>query len=296
MQKHGEVLYMPEIEKNELSKLLKKDTSINAIFTNPNKQNYKLDKEVLAKTGIKVINTASTGLNHIDVKVLEELGIKLLSLTKDFELLKRLPSTSELAFGLLLSLARYIPASFDAVKRGEWNYENHIGNQLEGLTAGIIGHGRLGYFMAKYCEAFGMKVLINDPYVPAFGYDKVSLDELAEKADIISLHVHVTDETRHLINESVISKFKRKPFLINTSRGEIVDELAVIKGIKNGKIRGYGADVIEDEFGNRDKSPMIKAAREGLNIILTPHVGGMTWEGQQRAFMWTAKKFATVKL
>lgn len=295
MQKHGDVLYEPEIEKLALAKLLQKDKSINSIFTNPNKQNYKLDAEVLDGTGITLINTASTGMNHIDVKYCEKKGIKIFSLTKDMELINNLPSTAELAFGLMLSLLRQIPQSFDSVKAGEWDYEKFMGRQVAGLTAGIIGYGRLGKFMAKYCQAFGMRVLICDPFkeIPA-GFEKADMNMISKESDVVSLHVHVADDTRHMINDDFVNKTVKKPYIINTARGELVDEKAVIKGIKTGKIAGYGADGIEDEFGSRAKSPIILAAKAGLNIIIAPHTGGMTWEGQQRAFMWAAKKFENV--
>ena len=103
-------------------------------------------------------------------------------LTTDYDLIRKLPSTSELAFGLALSMMRNIPQSFDDVKAGNWNYEPFVGRQLAGLTAGIIGYGRLGTFMSRYCNAFGMKVLVNDPYKNVFDYDQVSKKELYSKS------------------------------------------------------------------------------------------------------------------
>jgi len=145
--------------------------------------------------------------------------------------------------------------------------------------------------MAKYCQVFGMRVLICDPHQSAPEFQLVDLATIAKESDVISLHVHVADDTRHMISAEFISKTTKQPYLINTARGELVDEKAVIEGITSGKLAGYGADGIEDEFGNRDSSPIIQAARKGLNVIIAPHTGGMTWEGQQRAFMWAAKKF-----
>lgn len=295
MNSYGAVVYEPEITKEALSDYLRKNKDVDALFTNPNKQNYKLDKEILEGSSVKVINTASTGLNHIDAKWCEENGIKILSLTKDFELIKNLPSTAELAFGLMLCLLRQIPKSFDSVKAGEWDYEKFMGRQVEGLTLGVVGYGRLGFFMAKYGQAFGMRVLICDPYKPVYGFEQVDLDRIAKDCDVVSLHVHVSDETRHMINADFIEKTTKNPYIINTSRGELVDEKAVIEGVRSGKLAGYGADGIEDEFGNRDKSPMIMAAREGLNVILAPHTGGMTWEGQLRAYGWAIRKFKNIQ-
>jgi len=291
---YGEVLYKPAISKEELHKILLEDSKISCIFTNPNKQMFKLDEDLLRETSVKVINTASTGLNHIDLEVCKKLGIKILSLTKDYELIKNLPSTAELAFGLMLSLLRNIPASFDSVKKGEWDYEKFIGHQVEGLVVGIIGYGRLGYFMAKYCSTFGMDVIVCDPYKVIYGFEQVTLEELLERSNVISLHVHVTEETKNMINKDAIALMKKNPYLINTSRGEIVDELAVIEGLKSQVISGYATDVLIDEFGNISNSPLIKATKEGLNILITPHIGGMTWEGQQLAYQHAVHKFKDI--
>lgn len=296
MQSYGEVIYEPEIEGPALKKLLAKDKEIDVLYCNPNKQNYKLNSTILAGSGVRVINTASTGLNHINLDDCKELDIEIVSLTNDYELIKNLPSTSELAFGLMLALLRHIPASSEDVKKGEWNYENYMGRQVDGLTAGIIGYGRLGKLMARYAKTFGMRVLVVDPYVEVpTEYEKVSLEKVAAEADVISLHVHVNNETKHMVNEEFISKTKKQPYLINTARGELVDEKAVIDGVKSGTLSGYGADGIEDEFGSRDKSPMIQAAQELNNILIVPHTGGMTWEGQRRAWIYAIDKFKYIK-
>lgn len=286
-----DVKYVPNIEKNELRNLLLAE-DFNAIFTNPNKQKFKLDSELLSNTSIKFINTASTGTNHINFKDCEDLGINVRSLTKDYDLIRKLPSTSELAFGLALSLMRKIPQSFDDVKRGNWNYEPFVGRQLSGLTAGIIGYGRLGTFMAKYCNAFGMKVLINDPYKNVFDYDQVSKEIIYGECDLISLHVHVAPDTIGMINEDSISLMSKKPFIVNTSRGEIVNEDHIVKALKDGKISGYGTDVLINEFGgNVQDSELIKISNSGYNVVITPHIGGMSMEGQERAYLHAVEKF-----
>lgn len=290
---YTKVLYYPYINKNNLIKILVKDKTISGIFCNPNKMTYKLDNETLNNTSIKTINTASTGLNHIDLKACKRLNIKVLSLTKDYGLIKQLPSTAELAFGLMMCLLRNIPQAFDSVKNGEWDYEKYIGHQVRGLTSGIIGYGRLGKLMAKYCSSFGMKVLVYDPYktVKEKRYHQVNLTQLMQKSDVISLHVHVSEETIKMINSNILKQIKRGCYLINTSRGEIVDENAILKAMKNRKLAGYGTDVLADEFGNIKNSPIIKAAKQGYNIIITPHVGGMTWEGQYLAYQYAIRKF-----
>ena len=293
LEKLGKIYYHPYISKTELSIFLKENQQIEYLFTNPNKQGFKLNKEILDTANIKVINTASTGLNHIDLVYCENNNIKVWSLTKDYELINDLPSTSELGFGLMINLLRKIPQSFESVKQYEWNYEPFVGRQIKGLTIGIIGFGRLGKIMANFCYHFGMKVLIYDPYVSIENinknYVKVNLEELKE-CDIISLHVHVTGGTKYMINKDFIKNMK--PFyLINTSRGEIVNEDAIIEGLKEGNILGYGTDVLESEFHSIENNNLIKMAKENYNITITPHIGGMSIEGQNKAYMWATKKF-----
>ena len=286
----GDVIYEPEISRDTL-KVMLEVFEPEYLFTNPNKQPFILDEEVLKDSSIKVINTCSTGTNHIDMKYCKENNIEVWHLAKDYELINQLPSTAEHAFGLMLSLIRKIPMSFHSVKDGNWDYEPYIGRQLKGLTVGIIGYGRLGKMMETYCHAFGMTVKIHDPYE---GYD--DLDLVLRESDVISLHVHVTGKTVGMINGKTISKMKKKPYLINTSRGEVVYEKKVIEAIEEGKLSGYATDVITDEFGNIHNSKLVEFSMNPTNnVIITPHVGGMTWEGQTKAYKWAINKFKGVQ-
>ena len=110
------------------------------------------------------------------------------------------------------------------------------------------------------------------------------------KSDVVSLHVHVTEETKGMINLQLLQCATRPIYVINTSRGEIVEENDMVLAVKAGTVAGYGTDVIVDEFGDISKSPVVKAMNMGYNIIVTPHVGGMTWEGQQKAYKWAINK------
>ena len=248
LKSKGQLIYKPKIKALELKKILKKNNKINTIFCNPNRQGYVLNSYILKNTSIKLINTASTGLNHINLNDCKKLGIKILSLTKDFNLIKKLPSTSELAFGLMINLQRKIFQSFQSVKNNKWDYTPFIGQELASLTIGIIGLGRLGNFMAKYAKAFGMKVLYHDPFKKNKKFNKVDLKELIEQSDVISIHAHVSNQTKYLINKKNLKVTKKKPIIINTSRGEIVKEEDIIWALKNKVISGYGTDVIEKEF------------------------------------------------
>ena len=272
--------------------------NIDTIICNPNQQTYKIDKELLEGTNVKLINTCSTGMNHIDQEYCKSQNITIYSLTKDMELINDLPSTSELAFGLMLSLLRQIPQGQNHVSEYGWDYTQFVGRQIKDLKIGIIGYGRLGKIMEKYCEAFGAKTFIYDPYVTVtkditrgkIYIPQTPLEQMFQECDVISLHVHVTDETKYMINKKLLSLTQKDLYIINTSRGEIVNELDIVDALNTGKLTGYGTDVVENEFDDLTKSPIIKAMNNGKNIIAVPHVGGMTIEGQTKAYKWAINK------
>lgn len=290
----SEFIYEPNITKQELKKLLDR-SGARYLFTNPNKQNFILDKEVLQFGFLDVINTVSTGLNHIDLDYCKDNKIDVWSLKDDYALINDLPSTSELAFGLMMSLMRNIPKSFHSVRDGNWDYEPYVGHQIKGKTIGVIGYGRLGKIMCRLFDGWGTgEVLINDPYVSEIDpcEKKVELNTLLEESDVIFLHTHVTDETRGMVDEEFLSYMKEGSYLINTARGELVDEEAIIESIKVGHLKGYGTDVIKDEFGDIQNSKLVEfSMNPNNNVVITPHIGGMTIEGQTKAYLWAANKF-----
>ena len=140
--------------------------------------------------------------------------------------------------------------------------------------------------MKKYCDAFSSKTYVYDPYIDI---EQTSLEEIFTKCDVVSLHVHVTDETKYMISKRLLGLSEKGLYVVNTSRGEIVNENDIVQALDN-KLLGYGTDVIENEFDDIIKSPIIKAMNEGKNIIVTPHVGGMTIEGQTKAYKWAINK------
>ena len=282
----GEIHLLEEGSKSEVRELLL-NKDIDTILCNPNQQTYKIDEELLSGTNVSLINTCSTGMNHIDVEYCKLVGIQIYSLTKDYELINNLPSTSELAFGLLLDLMRNITLSNNATKQDKsWDYLPFVGQQMKDFKVGIIGYGRLGKMMAKYCKAFDAEVYIYDPYSDESNVK--TLEDLFQICDAVSLHVHVGDETKYMIDYNLLSRNVK--FLVNTSRGEIVKESDVIRALKEGKLWGYGADVIEDEFGDISKSPFFNLENSKLNCIFTPHIGGMTIQGQEKAYKWAINK------
>ncbi len=296
LESKGQVFYLEEGTKKQVRNLLLSN-HIDTIVCNPNQQSYKIDKELLNATHVTLVNTCSTGLNHIDLDYCNKNNIEVQCHKNDYELINQLPSTSELAFGLMLSLLRNIPECNNHVSRYHWDYTQFMGRQIKDLNIGIVGYGRLGKMMYKFCKAFGANVKIYDPYVKKELSDFFllnhwcsNLEDLFEFSDVISLHVHVTNETKYMINKKLFGLAKKDLYIINTSRGEIVNETDIVEGLKTGTLTGYGTDVIENEFDDLTSSPIIKAMNEGENIIITPHIGGMTIEGQTKAYKWSINK------
>ena len=286
--------YLPNVNKNEIKKILF-EKSFEYLFTNPNKQHFLLDEDILGDSNIKVINTCSTGLNHIDLKYCEDNNIDVWSLKTDYELINNLPSTSELAFGLMMSLLRFIPTSFHSVKDGNWDYEPYVGHQIKGKTIGVIGYGRLGKIMCRLFDGWGVDTFVYDPYVHVEKDLGVDLNTLLDESDVIFLHTHVTDETRGMVDEEFLSYMKEGSYLINTARGELVEEEAIIESIECGHLKGYGTDVIKDEFGDVQNSKLVEfSMNPNNNVVITPHIGGMTIEGQTKAYYWAVNKFKDV--
>ena len=296
IQSKGEVFLHEEASKNQVRDLVLTH-NIDTLICNPNQQTYKIDKELLENTSIKTINSCSTGLNHIDLDYCKENNIEIQCHKNDYDLINELPSTSELAFSLMLSLLRQIPQGQKHVSEYSWDYTQFMGRQIKGLKVGIVGYGRLGKMMYDFCTAFGANVMVYDPYVKEQLSDSfllnswcTSLKKLFKFSDVVSLHVHVTDETKYMINKDLFGSIKKDCYIINTSRGEIVNENDIVEGLKSGIITGYGTDVIENEFDDLTKSPIIKAMNNNKNVIVTPHVGGMTIEGQTKAYTWAINK------
>ena len=297
LETKGKVFYLENNpSKLEVRNLLVKEV-INIIVCNPNQQSFIIDSELLDNTKVKLINSCSTGLNHIDLGYCQKNNIEIQCHKTDYKLINQLPSTSELAFGLMMSLLRNIPQCNSHVSRYYWDYTQFMGRQVKDLKIGIIGYGRLGKMMYNYCEAFGAHVKVYDPYKRDEMNDSFllnhytsNLEDLFQECDVISLHVHVTDETKYMVSKKLLGLSKKGLYIINTSRGEIVKENDIVQSLNSGNLLGYGTDVIENEFDDLTKSPIIKAMNNNKNIIVTPHVGGMTIEGQTKAYKWSINK------
>ena len=199
----------------------------------------------LHEHGTELIALRSAGFNHVDLETADELGLTV----------ARVPAYSpnavaEHTLALVLSLNRKIHRAYNRVRDGNFSIEGLLGFDLHGKTVGIIGTGRIGVIFAEMLQAFGCEVLAFDPYPSAEAervVDYVSLRELFGRSDVISLHCPLTPETHHLIDAEAVSSMKDGVMLINTSRGQLVDTIAVIEGLKSGRIGYLGLDVYEEE-------------------------------------------------
>ena len=201
-------------------------------------------------------------------------------------------STAEHAFALTISSLRNIVSSYNSVLHDQWDYTQYIGRQFNGLAIGVIGFGRLGKFYAKYCYEFGAKIYVFDPYVDEVSdsYTRLdSLQEICKKCDVLSIHVHVSDETINLIDLEVMNIMKKDVLIINTSRGEVINEKDLINFLKENKKARIATDVIANEITKRLDSPIIRYAKNSPQVLITPHIGGMTKEAQEIAYNHAAR-------
>jgi D-3-phosphoglycerate dehydrogenase len=252
------------------------------------------DREVLSRADrLRAIATPSTGLDHIDLSAARERGIMVLSLKNDTQFLNQITATAELAWALLLATVRRLPWAFDAARQGRWARDGFRGQQLSGKTLGILGYGRLGRIVAAYGRAFRMPVLACDRNeVPAAeGIKEVTFDTLLRESDVLSIHIHLDDSNKKLISRNALAKMKPGSILINTSRGGIIDEPALLDALRYGPLAGAGVDVIDGEWGEHlENHPLIQYAREHDNLVITPHIGGVTHQSQRMAFAHTVEK------
>ena len=233
------------------------------------------DMNIAQSTKLKLVITATTGANHIDGFALEKRNIPLLTLKGQNELLHSLTPAAELNWSLIMACARKLRGAIHHVENSGWDRVEFPGVLLKDRTIGIIGMGRLGSWTARYANAFGMRILGYDPYIDEFPkyVERISLDEIMKESDIVSIHVHLSDETSGMINKDLIGKLKKGAIFINTSRGELTDEKALVEALKSGQLSSVGVDVLSGE-PNIEKNPLWKYSQNNNNVIITPHIGG----------------------
>ena len=252
----------------------------------------KFPRELLARApGLRLVVTATTGANHIDEAALRERGIPLLTLKGERELLKNITPAAEHSWLLLMACARGVRGAFESVLAANWDRNLHPGMMLRGRTIGIVGCGRIGQWMARYAEAFGMRRLGFDPHQPEWPAEiaRVELPVLLEQSDFITIHVTLTDETRGLLGPDEFARIKPGASIINTSRGEIIHEPSLLAALESGRLRAAGLDVLsaEPEIAT---DPLIEYARRHPNLMITPHIGGYSPDALRHVLEFSCRR------
>jgi D-3-phosphoglycerate dehydrogenase len=250
-----------------------------------------IDKQLLdLATQLKFIARAGAGMESIDVVYARSKGVICLNSPEGNR-----NAVGEHALGMLLSLFNNLNRADRQIRNGEWRREENRGYEVEGKTIGLIGYGNMGTAFAEKLKGFNCKVIAYDKYKNDFGNELVkecSLEVLQHTADVVSLHIPLTEETNYLVNETFINSFSKSIYLINTARGRCVQISAVVTGLKTGKIAGAALDVFEYEDSSfekfsiasagLDKNPDWQYLMQSDKVILSPHIAGWTFESYRK--------------
>lgn len=228
------------------------------------------------------IISVTTGTNHICKEFFNDPRISIIHLKSGDNFLNEVTATAEHALGLMIALSRNYSRFLLKDNQDPYKKERCQGHQLNNKTVGIIGYGRLGKIFGRYAMALGMKIIVHDPYCEKNDTKLKfeTLDYLIQNSDVITLHVPLNSNTHHMLSSYHFSKMKDGVIIINTSRGEIIDTKTLIDYFNSGKIGGVGLDVIEDEYIQDSvlKKLIFEQFRKNENFIMTPHIGGLTFE------------------
>ena len=288
IKKKYNVKFVYKISKSELKKKLYK---YNVLVTNPGSV-YRYDQNVLKNAkNLKYIITPSTGTDHIDTDYCKLKNIKIKSLLNNRKILNNITASAEFTLFLILYTLRKINVVKKITEDGSWRKKEDLfrGNEIYEKKIGIIGYGRIGKKLAKYLSTLGCKIYIYDPYVKIKSTKlKIvkNLSYIFRYMDIISLNLTLNKKTENIIDHKFIKILKKRQILVNTSRGKIVDEKYLIKKIKDKKFH-YSTDVISNEFqSNLKKNILNKLSKVNDNLIIMPHVAGLTHESQSKALLF----------
>ncbi|GAB2512999.1 phosphoglycerate dehydrogenase [Paramicrobacterium agarici] len=244
----------------------------------------KMDAEAISHApALKVIARAGVGLDNVDIKAATEAGTMVVNAPTS-----NIISAAELTVGHILSLARHIPAANQSLSSGAWKRSSYTGVELYEKTVGIIGLGRIGALITARLQAFGVSVVAYDPYVTSaraqqLGVQLVTLDELLERSDFVTIHMPKTPETTGMISADEFAKMKSSAFIINVARGGLIDEDALYDALANNTIAGAAVDVFVSEPPTDSRLLTLD------NIVVTPHLGASTGEAQEKAGVSVAK-------
>jgi len=281
LKKAGLVVdYKPDIEFDELV------SSVDDCDVIVVRSRTKITKTIIdAASKVKIIARVGVGLDNIDTNYAQSRGIKVLNAAE-----AAMNAVSELVIGHMLALSRNIPKANDGIKNGIWLKKELVGSELKGKYLGIVGVGNIGRNVGRLARSFRMNLIgydifpINQDYVREVGMIKTDLKTLLENSDFVTCHVPLTENTRHLINSETLSYMKPTAFLINTSRGEIIDEESLFGALSENRISGAALDVFEVEPPTNTKLLHLP------NIVCSPHIAAQTKEAQELASNVIAEK------
>ncbi|MFX0184700.1 MAG: hydroxyacid dehydrogenase [Candidatus Hodarchaeota archaeon] len=250
----------------------------------------KLPRETIEKgTQLKVIGRAGIGIDNIDVQAATERGIFVVNAPTSSTI-----SVAEMTMAFILALGRKLVHADQKTKKDEWPKNQLMGTELYGKTLGFVGCGRIGAEVVKRAQAFGMKCIVYDPYLPLEIFEKMgverteSLDYLFRESDFITIHALLTDETRGMISAKEFEIMKSSAFIVNCARGGIIDEEALYNALKEGKIAGAALDVFSTEPAKENRLFELE------NVYVSPHISASTKEAQERAGSITAEQVKLV--
>jgi len=266
---------------------------------------HQIDEQVLsAGPKLKYLVSPTTGLNHLDMAAAKRRNIQVISLRGEVEFLRDIRATAELTVGLLLSLLRRIPPALQDTQAGNWDRDKFQGRELYGKTVGIVGYGRLGRIVARYLQAFDTRVLVTDPELEAPGSEgaalpdgvvAVSLARLLAESDVVTLHVNLCDATEGFFGAAEFAQMKPGAWFINTARGELVDEEAMIAALQTDRLAGVALDVLRDENSQgMARHKLVQLSQSDPRVLITPHIGGCTIESMEKTERHLAERLLSI--
>jgi D-3-phosphoglycerate dehydrogenase len=226
---------------------------------------------------LKAVGRAGVGVDNIDLAAAKEHKVTVVNSP-----LATTIAVAELALGLMLSLVRELPRADASMKQGKWLKKEFEGAELNGKTLGVLGFGRIGSAVASRAAAFGMKIIGYDPIVPAEdirkrGGEPVNLDQLLAQADVITMHMPLTPDSKNMLNAAAFAKMKKGVYIVCAARGGVIDEIALLEALNSGKVAGAGLDVFAVE------PPGLTDLVAHPKVVNAPHIGAQTVEAQARA-------------
>jgi D-3-phosphoglycerate dehydrogenase len=255
---------------------------------------FRIDADIFnAAPNLKFVARAGAGLDNIDEAYAAKRGIALLNAPEGNR-----DAVGEHAIGMLLSLANNFRNSDSQIRSGIWDREGNRGWELKGKTVGIIGYGFMGSSFARKLSGFEVNVIAYDKYKTGFSDEyvrEVSMEEIVKHSDVLSLHIPLTAETRQMVDAEYLFHFRKPIFFISTARGEITSTQALLNAIKSGKIMGAGLDVLEvEKFPKLGEQTWFQELINSGKVLLTPHIGGWTFDSYRKISEVLADKLATL--